>query len=57
VAINDNQSKTESVKINAIKISAKIYKAVKLKKKEEYQELIINHLLKLMMEDEKETIR
>ena len=55
--MNDTQNKTESLKINAIKISAKILKAVKLKKKEEYEILITNHLLKLMMEDDKDTIR
>jgi hypothetical protein len=45
------------LKINAIRISAKLFKAVKLKKKQEYEELIMNHLLKLMLEDDKDTIR
>ena len=45
------------MKINAIKISGKLFKAVKLKKKVEYEELITNHLLKLMMEDERDNIR
>jgi hypothetical protein len=57
LAINDQTSKNDSLKLNAIRISAKLYKAVKLKKKHEYEELILNHLLKLMMEDEKDSVR
>jgi hypothetical protein len=33
LAINDQSSKNDSLKLNAIRISAKLYKAVKLKKK------------------------
>lgn len=57
LAINDPLNKLEQLKVSAIKISAKIYKAVKLKKKDEYEQLILNHILKIMMEDEKESIR
>ena len=57
IAINDTSSKNEGLKLNAIRISAKLYKAVKQKKKQEYEELILNHLLKIMMEDEKDLVR
>lgn len=34
-----------------------MYHVVKEKKKEEYEELIINHFIKIMMEDEFQNIR
>ena len=57
LAINEKTQNNDQLKINAIKISAKLFKAVKLKKKQEYEELIMNHLLKLMLEDDKDVIR
>lgn len=52
VALADSQAKIDGVKLSAIKIAGKLFQACKLKKRDEYESLIINHLLKIMLEDE-----
>jgi hypothetical protein len=56
-ALNDPNVKGDSAKVHAIRISARICKALKVRGKQEYIDLITNHLIKLMLEDEKDSIR
>lgn len=55
--VNDPTTKSENIKINVIRITGKLFKAVLVKKKQEYIDLIINHLLMLMLSDDSENVR
>lgn len=48
---------TEQFKITCIEIAARMYDVVTLKHKSEYEELILNHFIRIMMEDESVNIR
>lgn len=54
---SDQNFKVESIKLNALKIATRFQVPVKLKKRDDYYELITCHLIKIMMEDEKDRIR
>lgn len=56
-AQNDNQQRVESFRINAIRIAARFLGPVKQKGRDEYYTLITSHLIKIMMEDERDRMR